>query len=79
MSARQQGGLDWVALMRAGLHGLGLHPDQFWSLTPAELALMLGIEAGLSGMTRARLAELSKAFPDAASPADDQETSLTEV
>ena len=23
--------------MRAGLHRLRLHPDQFWTLTPAEL------------------------------------------
>lgn len=58
------GGLDWPGLMRAGLHGLGLRPDQFWALTPAELALMLGIEAGVPAMTRNRLAELSARFPD---------------
>tara|TARA_R110002096_G_scaffold160465_8_gene326690 strand:+ start:1255 stop:1407 length:153 start_codon:yes stop_codon:yes gene_type:complete len=34
--------MDWQALMRAGLHGLGLAPDVFWSLTPAELRMMLG-------------------------------------
>ena len=26
---------DWPALMRLGLHGLGLTPDRFWALTPA--------------------------------------------
>ncbi|MBV0891938.1 phage tail assembly chaperone [Paracoccus sp. Z118] len=51
--------------MRAGLLGLRLNPAQFWALTPAELALMLGIEAGAGGqMTRERLAELAAAFPD---------------
>lgn len=34
--------MDWPALMRAGVQGLGLQPDAFWRLTPAELQLMLG-------------------------------------
>ena len=60
------GGLDWPGLMRAGMRGLGLRPDQFWALTPAELALMLGIEPGKGGaMTRDRLAELVARYPDA--------------
>ena len=60
------GGLDWPGLMRAGMRGLGLRPDQFWALTPAELALMLGIEPGKGGaMTRGRLAELVARYPDA--------------
>jgi len=50
--------------MRAGIRGLGLRPDQFWALTPAELALMLGIEAGSPAMTRDRLAELAARYPD---------------
>jgi len=33
---------DWSELMRAGLIGLGLQPDAFWKLTPAELSLLLG-------------------------------------
>lgn len=67
------GGLDWPGLMRAGLRGLGLRPDQFWALTPAELALMMGIEAGPAAMTRGRLAELAARYPDrpAAAPGDD--------
>lgn len=47
----------------AGHGGLGLRPDQFWALTPAELALMLGVE-GRAVMTRARLDELAARFPD---------------
>jgi uncharacterized phage protein (TIGR02216 family) len=43
-------GFDWPALMRAGLHGLKLTPDVFWSLTPAELQLMLGSRAGTAPM-----------------------------
>ena len=57
-------GFDWPALMRAGLCQLGLRPDQFWCLTPAEFLLMLGKGAGDAPMGRARLEELSHAFPD---------------
>lgn len=60
------GGLDWPGLMRAGIHGLGLKPAEFWDLTPAELALMLGIEVGGGAMTRARLDDLIAQFPDRA-------------
>lgn len=61
------GGLDWAGLLRVGLlapgrGGLGLRPAEFWALTPAELALMLGIEPGAGGMTRARLAEMAARF-----------------
>ncbi|MDO5647987.1 rcc01693 family protein [Paracoccus sp. (in: a-proteobacteria)] len=60
------GGLDWPGLMRVGMGALRLHPDQFWTLTPAELALMVGIEpGGPAMMTRDRLAELAARFPDA--------------
>jgi len=57
-------GFDWPALMRAGLRGLGLRPDQFWQLTPMELLLMLGEGAADAPMGRSRLEELSQAFPD---------------
>ena len=56
--------LDFAGMMRAGLRGLGLHPAQFWDLTPAELALMLGIEGGAGAMTRQRLEALAARFPD---------------
>lgn len=57
-------GLDWPNLMRAGLCSLGLRPEEFWRLTPAELALMLGDPAGSVPMARARLEELRRVFPD---------------
>ena len=66
-------GLDWPGLLRMGigparLGRLGLTPAAFWALTPAELALMLGIEPGKGGaMTRGRLAELVARYPDAPS------------
>ncbi len=57
-------GFDWPVLMRAGLRGLCLSPEAFWDLTPAELRLMLGEEAGATPMGRARLDELMASFPD---------------
>ncbi|APZ55070.1 rcc01693 family protein [Salipiger abyssi] len=57
-------GFAWQQLLRAGLRGLGLTPEQFWTLTPAELRLMLGEESGGTPMGRARLDELIAAFPD---------------
>lgn len=56
--------LDWAGLMRLGLRGLGLMPEEFWQLTPVELMVMLGREAGAPSMSRARLEELARAFPD---------------
>jgi uncharacterized phage protein (TIGR02216 family) len=44
-------GLDWAAMMRAGMPGLGLSPQEFWRLSPAELLLMLG-ETGPAPMQR---------------------------
>jgi uncharacterized phage protein (TIGR02216 family) len=55
---------DWPALMRAGMHGLGLAPDVFWSLTPAELQLMLGSKAVTAPMLSEGLAALMAAYPD---------------
>jgi uncharacterized phage protein (TIGR02216 family) len=56
--------IDWPGLMRAGLQGLGLRPDQFWRLTPAELQMMLGADAAAAPFTRARLDALLAAYPD---------------
>lgn len=73
---RPAGGLDWAGLMQAGLTraslgGLGLAPREFWDLTPAELALMLGIEPGRGGgMSRAGLEALMARFPDAPAGGD---------
>lgn len=57
-------GIDWPSLMRAGLEGLRLTPDQFWRLTPAELRLMLGQAAGQSPLGRSGLEALMAAWPD---------------
>ncbi|MBS0124248.1 rcc01693 family protein [Thetidibacter halocola] len=59
-------GFDWPVLMRAGMRGLGLRPNDFWALTPAELRLLLGEETGARPMGRTRLDELMAAFPDTA-------------
>lgn len=62
MSAR----LEWAALMRLGICGLGLRPAEFWALTPAELLIMLGTGSGTAPMGRARLEELARSYPDGA-------------
>lgn len=64
MSGAAPGGLDWPGLLRVGLRGLGLRPWEFWRLTPAELALMLGEAAADPPLTRARLDELAAKWPD---------------
>ena len=64
--------MDWPGLMRLGLRHLHLQPAVFWALTPAELLVMLGLEAGAPALTRARLEELARAYPDAS--ASDTET-----
>ena len=66
-------GLDWPGLMRAGMLGLGLTPDRFWALTPAELALMLGVEPASAPMTRSRLEALARAWPDHKAKQEDQD------
>jgi uncharacterized phage protein (TIGR02216 family) len=56
--------LDWPGLLRAGLVKLRLTPEQFWNLTPAELALMLGDPAAVRPMGRDRLEALRSVWPD---------------
>lgn len=57
-------GIDWPELMKAGMGGLRLTPDQFWRLTPAELALMLGMADAPTPLGRARLDALVAQYPD---------------
>lgn len=57
-------GFDWAAMMRIGLHQLRLTPWEFWALTPLEFLVLLGLEGGPPPMARARLEELSRAYPD---------------
>lgn len=66
-------GFDWPGLLRAGVRGLGLSPAAFWALTPYELLLLLGIEGAEPPMARARLEELSQAYPDASLKEDGDE------
>ena len=56
--------LDWGALMRAGLQGLALKPDEFWALTPVELQVMLGAAGAQAPMLSEGLAALMAAYPD---------------
>ncbi|SFI38430.1 rcc01693 family protein [Jannaschia pohangensis] len=55
---------DWPGLMAAGMRGLGLRPEDFWALTPAELAFLLGQGDGRLPMDRNALDELAARFPD---------------
>lgn len=57
--------------MRAGLRELGLSPEVFWALTPAELQIMLGQSAGASALSRDGLAALMAAYPDRIEGDDD--------
>jgi uncharacterized phage protein (TIGR02216 family) len=56
--------IDWGGLMRAGMAGLGLAPDVFWRLSPAELRMMLGLGPAAAPLTRERIEALMRAFPD---------------
>ena len=63
--------LDWPAMMRAGMLGLGLKPADFWALTPAELRLMLGQTEVAAPLNRAGLDALLAAYPDHAKGTED--------
>ena len=56
--------MNWPSLLRAGLCGLRLAPDAFWALTPMEFAMLLGHGPGAGTLSRARLEELARAYPD---------------
>ena len=58
------GAFDWAALMRAAFQRLGMDPERFWRLTPAELVMLLGQDTGTPAMTQDGLAALMAAFPD---------------
>lgn len=64
MSGGADVGFDWPALMAVGIRGLGLKPADFWALTPAELAFLLGHGDGRLPMDRAGLDALAARFPD---------------
>ena len=56
--------LDWPALLRVGIRGLGLKPDEFWALTPAELRLMLDAPDRSGPLLSSGLEALMAAYPD---------------
>ena len=57
--------IDWRALMQTGFCVLGLKPDEFWALTPAEfIFLATGGKAAETPMHRKALAMLMTRFPD---------------
>ena len=57
-------GFDWPAVLRAGIGDMGLKPNEFWALTPAEFLIMSGIGQGPKPMGRAGLTDLLERFPD---------------
>ena len=57
-------GLDWPSLMRLGLFGLRLPPEEFWKLTPAELRVLLGDPQVSGPLLGAGLEALMAAYPD---------------
>lgn len=57
--------IAWPRLMRLGMIELGLSPDIFWSLTPAELFLLAGFADGGGALDRAGFESLLARFPDA--------------
>ena len=57
--------IAWSGLMRLGLLRLGLAPEVFWGLTPAELMLLAGESEAPRAITRAAFEDLAARFPDA--------------
>lgn len=58
--------IAWGPLMRLGLGRMGLVPDVFWALTPAEFLLMAGLDAPEAlRMSRSALERLNALYPDA--------------
>lgn len=54
----------WAPLMALGFHQLGLRPEEFWTLTPAELSAIAGAKTGGSALGRSGLEALMQKFPD---------------
>ncbi len=55
----------WPKLMRLGMVELGLSPEAFWSLTPAELFLLADLGGDGVALDRAGLVSLLGRYPDA--------------
>ncbi len=65
--------IAWAELMRLGLGRMGLRPQVFWDLTPAEFMMMAGIEERPEAMTRQGLDVLLARFPDRRGPRAEEE------
>lgn len=63
--------MDWTGLLKAGVQGAGLRPDQVWALTPYELSVVLGTDAGAAPLNRARLMELDALYGGAQGGCDE--------
>ncbi|PZA12735.1 hypothetical protein DNX69_07535 [Rhodopseudomonas palustris] len=61
----------WAEAMQFGLGVLRLPPDQFWRMTPRELAAAIaGLRGGgISSLGRAAFDELMRCYPDHEEPA----------
>jgi uncharacterized phage protein (TIGR02216 family) len=65
--------------MRLGMVQLGLRPDVFWDLTPAELFLLAGVtNGGSAALDRAGFEALLARFPDR-TPAEEPTTERKNV
>jgi uncharacterized phage protein (TIGR02216 family) len=59
--------IDWPGLMRVGIGQLGLAPEVFWRLTPAELHMLTGPDQPVPvPFSRARLDALVQGIADPA-------------
>lgn len=58
------GRLEWRGLMRLGLGRLGLTPETFWAMSPAELMAAAEGRGLLTVAERPALEALMAAFPD---------------
>lgn len=57
--------IAWRKLVHLGLVDLRLPPDVFWSLTPAELMVIAGVDTvAASTLSRSGLDALVELFPD---------------
>ena len=54
----------WKAAIGFGLGVLKLAPEQFWRMTPRELACAIEAVRGGAPLSRARLDALMKRYPD---------------
>ncbi|EBA16160.1 hypothetical protein RSK20926_20580 [Roseobacter sp. SK209-2-6] len=66
-------GLDWQGMLHLGVGRLGLRPEAFWKLTPAEFFLMLGPNQSMGPMQRDTLKRLMESFPDLKDPSEENQ------